>query len=417
MIRPVDWSPLAGEDPVPGDAWEVALLARRYRDTARAIADQTAQLSRMGLDAPATWDGDAGRVFAEHATTLAHDLGRAEQRYAVASTALAEWGPVLEETQARADAVLATAKDAEARRLANALHGADAASPFGPSGPLGPLGGMNAIVPLGLDTAERARRQVVDEAEAAVAAARRQLESIVDDYRASAARLAHRIKDAAGDDGLKDSRWDRFKNFVSDHAGVLKFISGVASSISLAATVASLALGWVPVLGQALVTVATVSLAVTLVADTLLAMAGEGSWAVVGVEIVGLGMFGAARLAQGPIAATQSAVAAERTAIASTVGLPTRAQAAQLLRDAKPVGSAMKADRWHRSGSFVLDDVAEHGTVFRTTGGDGVPRVLIQLRGEVDGIAGRFEWILDGGNLTHQMFVRGGTINGVPIKP
>jgi hypothetical protein len=50
-------------------------------------------------------------------------------------------------------------------------------------------------------------------------------------------------------------------------------------------------------------------------------------------------------------------------------------------------------------------------------GGDGVKRTLIQLPGNVNGVDGRFEWIIDGDRITHQMFVRGGGINGVPIKP
>ncbi len=97
--------------------------------------------------------------------------------------------------------------------------------------------------------------------------------------------------------------------------------------------------------------------------------------------------------------------------------LPSPAQAARLIKQAKPVGSALKNDPWHRSASFVVDDVAARGTVFKTVGGDGVARLLVQVPGTVNGVSGRFEWILDGGNLTHQMFVRGGTINGVPIKP
>jgi hypothetical protein len=32
-------------------------------------------------------------------------------------------------------------------------------------------------------------------------------------------------------------------------------------------------------------------------------------------------------------------------------------------------------------------------------------------------VSGRFEWMVDGGDLTHQMFVRGATINGISIKP
>ncbi|MCO8273674.1 polymorphic toxin-type HINT domain-containing protein [Actinoplanes sp. TRM 88003] len=97
--------------------------------------------------------------------------------------------------------------------------------------------------------------------------------------------------------------------------------------------------------------------------------------------------------------------------------LPTAGEAQDMVKAAEPVGSALKEDRWHRSAAFVVDDIAENGTVFRITGGDGVERTLVQMPGEVNDIPGRFEWILDGSNLTHSMFVKNGTINGVPIKP
>jgi hypothetical protein len=35
----------------------------------------------------------------------------------------------------------------------------------------------------------------------------------------------------------------------------------------------------------------------------------------------------------------------------------------------------------------------------------------------LNGIAGRFEWIIDLGAVTHRMFVRGGAVTGVPIVP
>jgi hypothetical protein len=44
-------------------------------------------------------------------------------------------------------------------------------------------------------------------------------------------------------------------------------------------------------------------------------------------------------------------------------------------------------------------------------------RVLVQAPGEVNEVTGRFEWILDGGKVTPEMFVRGGTLNGIPTKP
>jgi hypothetical protein len=42
---------------------------------------------------------------------------------------------------------------------------------------------------------------------------------------------------------------------------------------------------------------------------------------------------------------------------------------------------------------------------------------LYQLEGSSNGVSGRFEWIVDNGNVTHRMFVPGGTLNGVPIEP
>ena len=101
----------------------------------------------------------------------------------------------------------------------------------------------------------------------------------------------------------------------------------------------------------------------------------------------------------------------------NTACIPTPAEAQDLVKSAEPVGSALKADGWHRSAAFVVDDIASRGTVFRITGGDGVDRTLIQMPGEVNGIPGRFEWIVDGSQLTHTMFVKNGTINGIPIKP
>ena len=90
----------------------------------------------------------------------------------------------------------------------------------------------------------------------------------------------------------------------------------------------------------------------------------------------------------------------------------------EALLTSNPVGSALKSDMAHRSASYMREVAATNGTNFIITGGDGVTRTLTQLLGELNGIAGRYEYIVDSHkNLTHQMFVRGGVINGIPIKP
>jgi hypothetical protein len=91
--------------------------------------------------------------------------------------------------------------------------------------------------------------------------------------------------------------------------------------------------------------------------------------------------------------------------------------AAQEIQGADAVGSALKSDAYHRSASFVTDTIAADGKVFSLANRTGTVN-LTQVLGEMNGTAGRFEWIVDGsGNLTHQMFVGGGRITGVPIAP
>jgi hypothetical protein len=89
-----------------------------------------------------------------------------------------------------------------------------------------------------------------------------------------------------------------------------------------------------------------------------------------------------------------------------------------LVQDAEPVGSALKSDVFHRAATFASEDIASNGSVYRIVGGDGVETTLIQSPGELNGVSGRLEWIVnDQGQLVHQMFVKGGSINGLPISP
>jgi hypothetical protein len=155
--------------------------------------------------------------------------------------------------------------------------------------------------------------------------------------------------------------------------------------------------------------------------DAAIAAASGGSGllatrsATAGVRIAaGSVRFGEDAVAAATVAETGAQVVAAPEA---TLLLPTAREAEGLIRAAKPVGPALKSDAWHRSASFTVDEIAQRGTVFRTMGGDGVARMLVQVPGEVEGAAGRFEWLVDGDKLVHQMFVRGGTVNGIPIAP
>ncbi|WP_157172231.1 hypothetical protein [Nocardia pneumoniae] len=97
--------------------------------------------------------------------------------------------------------------------------------------------------------------------------------------------------------------------------------------------------------------------------------------------------------------------------------LPTSQEAQEIIKNADRTGSGLKPDVFHRSASFPVDDIGKNGTVTELIGGDGRAVTLVQMPGEVNGTPGRFEWIIDGGKVTHQLFVRNGTINGIPTKP
>ena len=73
--------------------------------------------------------------------------------------------------------------------------------------------------------------------------------------------------------------------------------------------------------------------------------------------------------------------------------------------------SALKTDPNHAFPNIV-DNYAGYATKTQISNG-----TLYQLPGSYNGVSGRFEWIAQNNEVTHRMFVPGGGINGIPIKP
>ena len=78
-------------------------------------------------------------------------------------------------------------------------------------------------------------------------------------------------------------------------------------------------------------------------------------------------------------------------------------------------GSGLKEDASHRAASFLSKDQLEAGSSYTIRGGDGVSRELLQTYEGMNDKSGIFEFILDPTKgVTHQRFIPGGTITGVP---
>ncbi|MFW0786625.1 hypothetical protein AAFP35_19190 [Gordonia sp. CPCC 206044] len=116
--------------------------------------------------------------------------------------------------------------------------------------------------------------------------------------------------------------------------------------------------------------------------------------------------------------APQPAPKAPEAAKAPRPSKRTPQEAEDIIRDAQRSGSGLKKDTNHRAPDLVVDEIGTKGKVFDITGNDGVERTLVQTPGELNGVPGRFEWIIEpNGRVSHQFFVRGGSINGIPNKP
>jgi RHS repeat-associated protein len=96
-------------------------------------------------------------------------------------------------------------------------------------------------------------------------------------------------------------------------------------------------------------------------------------------------------------------------------GVKCTTELAEKILSAERVGSGLQADAAHRAASFLTPEQLQAGTSFLFKGGDGIERTLLQAEGSFNGNQGIYEYILDpSGQVTHQRFIPGGKITGVP---
>jgi hypothetical protein len=118
-------------------------------------------------------------------------------------------------------------------------------------------------------------------------------------------------------------------------------------------------------------------------------------------------------LAGGPLDAAGAAIDGP------AVGADVSGDSLNAIANGDRVGSALQRDVFHLAPAWAdTGDIAVYGQEFSVTGADGVTRTLVQSPASVNGVAGRFEWIINPDEtISHEFFVAGGGINGVPIKP
>ncbi len=276
--RPPDWSPLAGHDPVPD---EIERVAKSLTDMAEEITRQATNLRK--LSTADGWDADAGRTFADSAGDLAGQLDQAQGRYATAGGALKGYAPELRHAQSVADTALADAKAAQGAVTAHQPPDQPPAAPTPDQA-----------------TAERHRQNSYDGGIDALQAAQRKLADATHHRDEHAGRTAQTIRDSVDHDGLKDSWWDKFTNWVSEHADLFRAIARIAELVATVLSAIALVIAFIPVLNfltPVLLGLAALASAVALVCTAMLALAGEASWTDVGLALLSVAAVGVAGLA------------------------------------------------------------------------------------------------------------------------
>ena len=128
MTRPQDWSALGwGSDPVPGDPGTVATVAGKYRTTADAVSQASANLARLDMSENKSL-GLA--TVLDQIKAVRTQLDDVESRVDGASAALEYYGPRLGEAQRLSLEALSEAEVARDAARSSERHRDDAASDY-----------------------------------------------------------------------------------------------------------------------------------------------------------------------------------------------------------------------------------------------------------------------------------------------
>ncbi len=360
-----DWSPLGiAEDPFPMSASAIEAAAQEWGRVGVELGEVATEIERVTRLDAASQAVDA--IRASVLDTVGY-LGKAQERYAVASAALTEYAYALANVQRVADQALAEATSAlrrfdEANEVVAHLEGRWTPEPFG-------IWLLNDRPRLGTrwleddDEARRRRRQlnqaVEDRRQAGntVLAARNDLEAAISYHDEAATRAAQQIHGTFGD-GLPSVHDVRLAELAQASArwGTISKILGAAG----------LALIVVPGLGKLLLGASAMAKAAAAVkVGTTVVKQGSKATG------VAQGIVGVERVARGDSAGAGDIVAAAVTGVG--VGLPRAAAWAQGRGIAATTAGAARSARvpgqWAAGSSRIAVYGARAQGTLRNVGG------------------------------------------------
>lgn len=280
--RDGEWNLLGHDsDPVPATADGLDGIISHYRDIAQAMTDQAALLKRIGDGDVRLLKGQAADAMRKRARESNEALSKVADRYTDVKDALVGYQPELRTARRLTGEALDEAETAN-RELGVAE---DLADPVNEDR-------SKDDPPLTDEDREASsdRTAAIGKAESKIAAAKDKAGRALEALQTAADNAAAKIRENWGDDGLHHSWQEALRHKI---AKVLKKIVEILGYIGMALAVLAIlipGLGIVTLLGV-VVTVLSV------IASTILAAWGEGSWLSVIIGVVSLGLIGVAAIA------------------------------------------------------------------------------------------------------------------------
>ncbi|MZD53536.1 hypothetical protein OH540_15960 [Streptomyces sp. BPPL-273] len=252
--RPTDWSPLADQDPVPGDPESIRDESDRLKKIQETLERQVKKLRQLGKDE--NIKGEYATAMREQAEELAGRFEKTKGRYQKVAGHLKSWADELEYAQGEAKKALDKAK------------------------------------------ADEKNEEVIDEA-------KKQLSRAISHRYVHAGIANRRIRDAI-DDAVEDSLWDDAVGWAKEHAEGFKLFLDILGWVG---TIAAIVAIWVPGLNLLVIGFA----AAVILGRFLLVKAGEATWMDLAFDSLGLLTMGAGGLALKGLKAANTATRAAST--------------------------------------------------------------------------------------------------------
>lgn len=349
MARPAgyQWQPLGlDSDPVPGDPGRIRQEAQHLSSVAHQITSQVAALRKIAGDNVEC--GQHAEVIRSSAGDLADQLDKVVGRYQKVSSALNGWIPDLEKAQSMS---------IQALDQAEAPYKQVSTPAFLPTG-----GNLTAQQKQDIQNYHTAMNKAQDELTAA-----KNLLHRATSLRDHSASYHAGLINKACDDGVKDSWWDRFKDWVSQYAGIIKDICTVLEYV---ATILAIIALFIPGL-DIIVILGIAATALALIGRTMLAATGNGSWFDVALDAFALLTFGMGKVVGSLVKGTFSATEDVAKGLI------------QAERDASVLGKA---------GNLLgkLSDAVENSSVLKTAVSSLDRAGMGKLGDGLSGLAGKF---------------------------